>query len=75
VLSTRIASVAGGAMAVVAFGLAWMAGVAAGSQARIFTVSPFFAGTSPPLLWLVWCAAWTAAVLAVGILLLRRREL
>ena len=48
---------------------------AAGTQARIFTVSPFFAGTPPPLPWLVWCAAWTAGALAIGILLLRRREL
>jgi hypothetical protein len=30
VLSTRISSVAGGAVAVVAFGLAWMAGVLGG---------------------------------------------
>jgi ABC-type transport system involved in multi-copper enzyme maturation permease subunit len=48
---------------------------AAGSQARIFTVSPFFAGTPPPLPWLAWCAVWIAATLAIGILLLRRREL
>jgi ABC-type transport system involved in multi-copper enzyme maturation permease subunit len=48
---------------------------AAGTQARIFTVSPFFAGTPPPLPWLAWCAAWIAATLAIGILLLRRREL
>ena len=32
VLSTRIASVAGGAMAVVAFGLGWMAGVLGGGR-------------------------------------------
>lgn len=48
---------------------------AAGTQARIFTVSPFFAGTPPPLPWLAWCAIWIAATLAIGILLLRRREL
>ena len=48
---------------------------AAGSQARIFTVSPFFAGTQPPLAWLGWCAVWIVATLAIGVLLLRRREL
>jgi len=48
---------------------------AAGSQARIFTVSPFFAGTPPPLPWLAWCAAWVVAILAIGVLVLRRREL
>jgi ABC-type transport system involved in multi-copper enzyme maturation permease subunit len=48
---------------------------AAGAQARIFTVSPFFAGAPPPLPWLAWCATWIVATLAIGILLLRRREL
>lgn len=48
---------------------------AAGAQARIFTVSPFFAGTPPPLTWLAWCAAWIVAALVIGNLLLRRREL
>ncbi len=120
VFSTRIAPVASGAIAVVAFGLAWMGGVAggvgnvlnndtlrnagfvahlalpsdvlwggamyalepppavlaaAGDQARIFTISPFFAGTTPPLEWLAWCAVWIVAALAIGVLLLRRREL
>jgi ABC-type transport system involved in multi-copper enzyme maturation permease subunit len=118
--STRIAPVASGAIAVVAFGLAWMGGVAggvgnvlnndtlrnagfvahlvlpsdvlwggamyalgptpavldaAGPQARIFTINPFFAGTTPPLDWLAWCAVWIVAALAIGVLLLRRREL
>ncbi len=48
---------------------------AAGSQARIFTVSPFFAGTPPPPLWLAWCLAWVVATLAIGAFLFRRREL
>lgn len=120
VFSTRIAPVASGSIAVVGFGLAWMAGIAggigdylgndslrtagtvarlilpsdalwrgamfglepppdvlaaAGENARIFTVSPFWAGTPPPLPWLAWCAVWVVATLAIGILLLRRREL
>jgi len=119
VLSTRIASVAGGAMAVVAYGLAWMAGVmggvgeafnsdvlrAAGTVARLilpsdvlwrgsagalspseavlrsagvntglYKFSPF-SGATPSLPWLAWCVVWIAGALAVGILLLRRREL
>jgi ABC-type transport system involved in multi-copper enzyme maturation permease subunit len=119
VLGTRIAPVSSGSVAVVAFGLAWMGGIAggigdylnnaplrsagtvahfllpsdtlwrgamfalspppdvlaaAGDQARIFTVSPFFAGTAPPLIQLAWCGAWIAATLAVGLVLLRRRE-
>lgn len=119
VFSTRIAPVASGSIAVVAFGLAWMGGIAggvgdylgndtlrnagvlahlivpsdtlwrgamfalepppevldaAGAQARIFTVSPFFAGTPPPLPWLGWCVLWIVATLAIGTLLLRRRE-
>ena len=48
---------------------------AAGAEARIFTVSPFFAGSSPPPIWLAWCAAWIVAALAIGALMLRRREL
>jgi len=39
VLSTRVASVAGGAMAVVAFGLAWMAGVMGGVGKRSTAMS------------------------------------
>ena len=48
---------------------------AAGTQARIFTVSPFFAGTPPPMPWLAWCAIWVATALAIGTMSLRRREL
>lgn len=119
VASTRISSVAGGAVAVVAFGLAWMAGVlggigsafdnrllhdvglvaklllpsdilwrgaagalsppdevltAGGVNAALYKFSPF-SGASPSPVSLVWCVAWIAAMLALGILLLRRREL
>jgi ABC-type transport system involved in multi-copper enzyme maturation permease subunit len=48
---------------------------AAGPAARIFTVSPFFAGSSPPLAWLAWCCLWIAATLVLGSWLLRSREL
>lgn len=120
VFSTRIASVAGGAVAVVGYGLAWMGGIfggvgdsvnspvlraagvvarlilpsdvlwrgsmfalsptdsvlqSAGLDARVFTVSPFFAGSAPSPLWLAWCVVWIVGALAIGILLLRRREL
>jgi ABC-type transport system involved in multi-copper enzyme maturation permease subunit len=120
VFSTRIASVAGGAIAVVAYGLAWMAGVmggvgeafhsdllrSAGIAARLvlpsdvlwrgaagaltptedvlrgggvatpelYKFSPF-SGTAPEPVWLAWCLLWTVGVLAVGIVLLRRREI
>jgi ABC-type transport system involved in multi-copper enzyme maturation permease subunit len=120
VFSTRIASVAGGAMAVVAFGLGWMAGVLGGvgeafdsnilrnagivarlilpsdvlwrgaagaltppedvlssagiANASLYKFSPF-SGAAPSPLWLAWCAVWVVGVLAIGILLLRRREL
>ena len=120
VLSTRIASVAGGAMAVVGYGLAWMAGVMGGvgeafnnevlrgagilarlilpsdvlwrgcagalsptesvlrgggiAEPALYKFSPF-SGAPPSLLWLAWCAAWIAGAMAIGILLLRRREL
>jgi ABC-type transport system involved in multi-copper enzyme maturation permease subunit len=120
VLSTRVASVAGGAMAVVAFGLAWMAGVMGGvgeafnsdvlrwagiaarlilpsdtlwrgaadgltpteevlrsagiANADLYRFSPF-SGTAPGPLWLAWCVVWVVGALAIGILLLRRREL
>jgi ABC-type transport system involved in multi-copper enzyme maturation permease subunit len=124
VFSTRIASVASGAIAVVAYGLTWMAGImgsqgdlfrddglrtagtiarlllpsdvlwrgsmhalspppdvmasvtaSGASAATIFQASPFFAGSPPSLLWLAWCAIWVVAALAIGSLLLRRREL
>jgi ABC-type transport system involved in multi-copper enzyme maturation permease subunit len=119
VISTRVASVAGGAIAVVGYGLAWMAGVmgnvgeafdnavlrsvgfvarlvlpsdvlwqgsaaalsptndvltAGGVNAHLYRFSPF-SGTTPGLPWLAWCALWVVAVLALGIVLLRRREL
>jgi len=120
VLSTRIASVAGGAMAVVAYGLAWMAGVMGGvgeafnndvlraagtvsrlvlpsdvlwrgaagaltppesvlsaggiADASLYKFSPF-SGTVPSVEWLAWCVLWVVAMLALGIVLLRRREL
>ena len=119
VISTRVASVAGGAIAVVGYGLAWMAGVmggvgeafdnsvlrgvgfvarlilpsdvlwrgsagalsptdnvltAGGVNANLYRFSPF-SGTTPGLPWLAWCVVWVVAVLALGIVLLRRREL
>jgi ABC-type transport system involved in multi-copper enzyme maturation permease subunit len=118
VISTRVASVAGGAIAVVAYGLAWMAGVmggvgeafdnhllrgvgvvarliipsdvlwrgsagalsptddvlnAGGVNANLYRFSPF-SGTTPSLPWLAWCVIWVVAMLALGIVLLRRRE-
>ena len=119
VMSTRVASVAGGAVAVVGYGLAWMAGIlggvgdilnndllraasalsrlvlpsdvpwrgamfaleppsgvldAGGVTAQAFRISPFFAGSAPPAIWLGWCALWVVGALALGIVLLRRRE-
>jgi ABC-type transport system involved in multi-copper enzyme maturation permease subunit len=120
VLSTRITSVAGGAVAVVGYGLAWMAGIMggvgeafsndllrwAGIVARLilpsdvlwrgsagaltppesvlgaagmanpglYRFSPF-SGTEPGPLWLAWCAVWIVGTLAIGAMLLRRREL
>jgi ABC-type transport system involved in multi-copper enzyme maturation permease subunit len=118
VISTRVASVAGGAIAVVAFGLAWMAGVmggvgqaldikilhgvgivarlilpsdvlwrgsagalspsdnvltAGGVNANLYRFSPF-SGTTPSLPWLAWCVIWVVAMLALGIVLFRNRE-
>jgi ABC-type transport system involved in multi-copper enzyme maturation permease subunit len=118
VISTRVASVAGGAIAVVGYGLAWMAGVmggvgeafdnqmlhgvgivarlilpsdvlwrgtagalsppesvlaASGVNANLYRFSPF-SGSAPGLPWLVWCVVWVVAMLALGIVLLRRRE-
>jgi len=119
VLSTRIASVAGGAVAVVAYGLAWMAGVMGGvgeafnndvlrdagivsrwlvpsdvlwrgaagaltppesilsaggiAEPGLYRFSPF-SGAAPSPEWLAWCLIWVAAMLGLGILLLRRRE-
>ena len=118
VISTRVASVAGGAIAVVAYGLAWMAGVmggvgtaldnkvlhvvgvvarlilpsdvlwrgsagalsptdsvlaAGGVSANLYRFSPF-SGTAPSLPWLAWCVIWIVGALALGIVLLRNRE-
>lgn len=120
VFSTRIASVAAGAIAVVAYGLAWMAGVmggvgeafnndvlrGAGIVARLFLPSDVlwrgaagaltptqevlrgggvaspalykfspFSGTTPDPIWLAWCLVWIVGALAIGIVLLRRREI
>jgi ABC-type transport system involved in multi-copper enzyme maturation permease subunit len=117
--STRIASVAGGAIAVVAYGLAWMAGVLGGvgeafnsdvlrdagivarlvlpsdvlwrgaagaltptedvlrgggiASPALYKFSPF-SGSAPEPFWLAWCVIWIVGVLAIGIVLLRRRE-
>jgi ABC-type Na+ efflux pump permease subunit len=119
VFSTRIASVAGGAIAVVAYGLAWMAGVMGGvgeafnsdvlrdagivarlilpsdvlwrgaagaltpteevlrgggvASPALYKFSPF-SGSAPEPVWLVWCLLWIVGALAIGIVLLRRRE-
>ncbi len=120
VFSTRITSVAAGAIAVVAFGLGWMGGImggvgdvlsndvlrtagtvahvllpsdvlwrgavfalapppdvlaSAGNAARAFTVSPFAASVPPAPVALFWSVAWVVAVLAIGSVLLSRREL
>jgi ABC-type transport system involved in multi-copper enzyme maturation permease subunit len=120
VLSTRITSVAGGAIAVVAYGLAWMAGVLGGvgeafnsdvlrwagvvariilpsdvmwrgsagaltppldvlsaggiANAALYRFSPF-SGSTPSPEWLLWCLVWVVGMLALGVLLMRRREL
>jgi ABC-type transport system involved in multi-copper enzyme maturation permease subunit len=117
--STRIASVAGGAIAVVAYGLAWMAGVMGGvgeafnsdvlrgagvvsrlvlpsdvlwrgaagaltpteevlraggvASPALYKFSPF-SGTAPDTVWLAWCLLWIVGALAIGIVLLRHRE-
>ena len=120
VFSTRIASVAGGAVAVVGYGIAWMGGIlggvgeavhadvlknagivirlilpsdvlwrgsmfalspkkeildAGGFSAEAFKISPFFSSSPPSLLSLGWCLVWVVGMLALGMLLLRRREL
>jgi ABC-type transport system involved in multi-copper enzyme maturation permease subunit len=120
VLSTRVPSVASGAVAVVAYGLAWMAGVLGGvgeafnsdvlkgaglvaklilpsdvmwrgsagaltppldvlsaggiANAALYRYSPF-SGAQPSPEWLAYCALWVVGMLAIGCLLLRRREL
>ena len=47
------------------------AGVA---NASLYKFSPF-SGTAPSLPWLVWCVVWVVGALALGAMLLRRREL
>ena len=44
------------------------------NNANLYRFSPF-SGMPPGLPWLVWCVIWIVGALAVGILLLRRREL
>jgi ABC-2 type transport system permease protein len=117
VLSTRLPPIGGGAIAVVAYGLAWMAGVlgkvglALGtttlvtvSDASRFLLptdalwqgvvyglepsfvrnvvsdefarsSPFFAAAPPPVALVAWSGIWVVLVLALAVILLRRREL
>jgi ABC-type transport system involved in multi-copper enzyme maturation permease subunit len=120
VFSTRITSVAGGSVAVVGYGVAWMGGILGGVgevlhsdvlrnagivmrlilpsdvlwrgsmfalsptekvlqdggfTAQTFRVSPFFASAPPSPIWLAWCVFWIVAMLGLGVLLLRRREL
>ena len=116
-LSTLVAPMAGGAIAVAGFGIVWIAGVASGIGAllqndalvRVGTVTqlllptdglwrgamfsleptalvvaagrvqalagnPFLAAAPPPPAYLVWCAAWVAAVLGLALWIFRRRE-
>ena len=42
---------------------------------RVAASNPFFADQPPPTLFIVWCVAWIALVLALGAWLFRRREL
>jgi hypothetical protein len=44
------------------------------AEPALYKFSPF-SGTAPGLFWLAWCVVWIVGVLAIGILLLRRREL
>ncbi len=119
-LSTLAPPMAGGAIAVAAFGIAWIAGIASsvglvlendalmrvgtisrlllptdglwrgamfhlepsvvllalsGAGARAMAANPFFAMAPPPTAYLVWCAAWVAALLAAALWVFRRREL
>jgi ABC-type transport system involved in multi-copper enzyme maturation permease subunit len=118
VLGTRLPGIASGAIVVVVYGLAWIAGVLgavgaffdtpalvqAAETSRLvvpidglwrgavysleppvvvsvvtgetrFQGNPFFASAPPTLPFLAWTAAWIIGVLAVGIWLLRRREI
>ncbi len=47
-------------------------GAVAGPQLAAF---PFFAAAPPPLVYLLWCAAWVAVVLVVALLSFERRDL
>jgi ABC-type transport system involved in multi-copper enzyme maturation permease subunit len=49
--------------------------IAAFQQATAFQGNPFFASEPPSPIFLAWTLAWIAGVLAVGIWLLRRREI
>ena len=120
-LSTRLPPIGGGAIAVVAFGLAWMAGtiervgiaiaardpevnlqfvgdigrillpvdglwrgviygleppivIAAAANQPLAEANPFFALAPPPVAFLAWVVIWTALVLSLAALSLRRRE-
>ncbi len=118
VLSVRLPSIAGGAIAVVAYGIAWLAGVlghigiALGTtglvgvsdlgrvllptdamwqgvvfglepslvistigQQQVAQGNPFFAAAGPEPAFVLWAVAWVVLALALGIVLLRRREL
>jgi len=124
-LGTRLSAMAGGAIAVVLFGLSWVAGVLGaiaavlglgdlrvvtdaarlilpvdglwrgvvfhleppaelllvqvaasrgGNAAAVAAANPFFAATAPSIAYLAWVAAWVAGMLAIAIVLFRRRE-
>jgi ABC-2 type transport system permease protein len=117
-LGTRLPAIAAGAICVVVFGLAWMAGVFGGvarafgadalavvsdlsrwlfpsdglwrgviyglepplvsviaSGSEIGDANPFYALAPPPLSFVVWSAVWIAAVLALAVWSLDRREI
>jgi ABC-type transport system involved in multi-copper enzyme maturation permease subunit len=42
---------------------------------RRFEANPFFASQPPSAVYVLWCVIWVAAVLGVGIVVLRRREI
>jgi ABC-type transport system involved in multi-copper enzyme maturation permease subunit len=48
---------------------------AAGRNLTAMQANPFFASTPPPLWFIGWSVAWVGVVLAIGVLLFRRREL
>jgi len=124
-LGTRLSAMAGGAIAVVLFGLSWVAGVLGaiaaalglgdlrvvtdaarvilpvdglwrgvvfhleppaelllvqvaasrgGNAAAVAAANPFFAAAAPSMAYLAWVVAWEAGMLAVAIVLFRRRE-